>query len=50
MADLQARIEELWNRASELSPADVDASATVNEAIDLLDAATPEWPRSGRTA
>ncbi len=37
MADLQARIEELWNRASELSPGDVDASAAVDEAVGLLD-------------
>jgi 2,3,4,5-tetrahydropyridine-2-carboxylate N-succinyltransferase len=37
MADLQARIEELWNRASELSPGDADASAAVDEAIGQLD-------------
>src|SRR3984957_8254128 len=37
MADLQARIEELWNRASELSPGDVEASAAVDEAVGLLD-------------
>lgn len=37
MADLQSRIEELWTRASELGPADVDALAVVTEAIDLLD-------------
>ncbi len=37
MADLQSRIEELWERAAELSPADSDANATVTEAIDLLD-------------
>ena len=37
MADLQARIEELWNRASELSPGDVDAAAAVDEAVGLLD-------------
>ncbi|HEX3946621.1 MAG TPA: 2,3,4,5-tetrahydropyridine-2,6-dicarboxylate N-succinyltransferase [Acidimicrobiales bacterium] len=37
MADLQARIEELWERAGELSPADSEAAATVTEAVDLLD-------------
>jgi 2,3,4,5-tetrahydropyridine-2,6-dicarboxylate N-succinyltransferase len=37
MADLQAQIEELWERKGELSPKDADASATVNEAIELLD-------------
>jgi 2,3,4,5-tetrahydropyridine-2-carboxylate N-succinyltransferase len=37
MADLQAHIEELWTRASELGPQDTEALATVTEAIDLLD-------------
>ncbi len=37
MADLQAQIEELWERKGELSPKDTDASVIVNEAIDLLD-------------
>jgi 2,3,4,5-tetrahydropyridine-2,6-dicarboxylate N-succinyltransferase len=37
MADLQARIEELWNRAGELSPGDADASAAVDEAVGQLD-------------
>ncbi len=37
MADLQAGIEELWERRSELSPADSDAAELVEEAIDLLD-------------
>ncbi len=37
MADLQARIEELWERRSELSPKDTDAASVVAEAIDLLD-------------
>ena len=37
MADLRAQIEELWQRASELGPADTDALAVVSEAIDLLD-------------
>jgi 2,3,4,5-tetrahydropyridine-2,6-dicarboxylate N-succinyltransferase len=37
MADLQASIEELWERRDELSPADADAAALVEEAIELLD-------------
>ena len=37
MADLQASIEELWERRSELSPADGDAATVVEEAIGLLD-------------
>ena len=37
MADLQASIEELWERRAELSPADTDAAALVEEAIELLD-------------
>lgn len=37
MAELQAQIEELWNRASQLSPSDTDALKVVSEAIDLLD-------------
>jgi 2,3,4,5-tetrahydropyridine-2-carboxylate N-succinyltransferase len=37
MADLQAQIEELWSRSSELGPRDTEALATVSEAIDLLD-------------
>jgi 2,3,4,5-tetrahydropyridine-2,6-dicarboxylate N-succinyltransferase len=37
MADLQAQIEALWERASELTPADTDALAVVTEAVDLLD-------------
>ena len=37
MADLQAQIEALWARASELTPADGDALAVVTEAVDLLD-------------
>ena len=36
MADLQASIEELWERRGELSPADTDAAKLVEEAIDLL--------------
>jgi 2,3,4,5-tetrahydropyridine-2-carboxylate N-succinyltransferase len=37
MADLKASIEALWARRSELSPADTDAAAVVDEAIELLD-------------
>jgi 2,3,4,5-tetrahydropyridine-2,6-dicarboxylate N-succinyltransferase len=37
MADLQSQIEELWSRASELGPSDLDALAVVSQAIDLLD-------------
>ena len=37
MADLQARIEELWERRAELSPQDGDAAQVVEEAIELLD-------------
>ncbi len=37
MADLQASIEELWERRDELSPADKDAATLVEEAIELLD-------------
>ena len=37
MADLQARIEELWANAAELRPGDAEALATVTEAVDLLD-------------
>ena len=37
MSDLQQRIEALWERRDELSPDDLDATATVHEAIDQLD-------------
>jgi 2,3,4,5-tetrahydropyridine-2-carboxylate N-succinyltransferase len=37
MADLQAQIEELWERRDDLSPAETDAARIVEEAIDLLD-------------
>ena len=37
MADLQASMEELWERRGELSPADLDAAALVTEAVELLD-------------
>jgi len=38
MADLRARIEELWARAPELTPQDTDALQVVTEVIELLDA------------
>ena len=37
MADLQASIDELWERRGELSPKDTDAAKVVEEAIGLLD-------------
>ena len=37
MADLQASIEELWERKGELTPKDADAGRIVDEAIELLD-------------
>ncbi|MBV9412889.1 MAG: 2,3,4,5-tetrahydropyridine-2,6-dicarboxylate N-succinyltransferase, partial [Acidimicrobiia bacterium] len=37
MADLQAQVEELWERRGELAVADGDALPVVREAIDLLD-------------
>ncbi len=37
MADLQASIDELWERRAELSPNDGEARSIVQEAIELLD-------------
>ena len=37
MADLEARIIELWDQRESLAPGDADAFAVVREAIDLLD-------------
>ena len=37
MADLQSRIEELWDRRAGLTAGDAEAYATVSEAIDALD-------------
>jgi 2,3,4,5-tetrahydropyridine-2,6-dicarboxylate N-succinyltransferase len=37
MADLQAQIDELWQRKNELEPGDKDARRIAREAIDLLD-------------
>ena len=52
MADLAAQIEELWARASDLTPADRDAADAVDEAIGLLDrgeARVAELGKDGRT-
>ncbi|MEJ5255222.1 MAG: 2,3,4,5-tetrahydropyridine-2,6-dicarboxylate N-succinyltransferase [Acidimicrobiales bacterium] len=38
MADLQVRIEELWEHRDELAPDDVDANQAIFEAIAMLDA------------
>jgi 2,3,4,5-tetrahydropyridine-2-carboxylate N-succinyltransferase len=37
MVALQARIEELWERAGDLTPSDAEAVQTVDEVIELLD-------------
>jgi 2,3,4,5-tetrahydropyridine-2,6-dicarboxylate N-succinyltransferase len=37
MADLRARVGELWRRRDEIDPKDTDAAAVIREAIDLLD-------------
>jgi 2,3,4,5-tetrahydropyridine-2-carboxylate N-succinyltransferase len=37
VADLQATIEDLWERRADLGPGDDDARRAVEEAIDLLD-------------
>jgi 2,3,4,5-tetrahydropyridine-2-carboxylate N-succinyltransferase len=37
MADIAARIDELWDRRQELRPGDGDADAVVTAAVDLLD-------------
>jgi 2,3,4,5-tetrahydropyridine-2-carboxylate N-succinyltransferase len=37
MADLRARVDDLWRRRAEIEPGDTDAAAVVHEAIDLLD-------------
>jgi 2,3,4,5-tetrahydropyridine-2-carboxylate N-succinyltransferase len=37
MADIAARIDDLWEQRSELRSEDAEAAATVEEAIDLLD-------------
>jgi 2,3,4,5-tetrahydropyridine-2,6-dicarboxylate N-succinyltransferase len=50
MADLQATIEDLWERRAELSPDDEDARRCVVEAVTLLDsgdARVAEWGADG---
>jgi 2,3,4,5-tetrahydropyridine-2-carboxylate N-succinyltransferase len=47
MADLQANIEELWEHRSELSPKDIEAAATVEEAIGLLDSGQARVAEAG---
>ena len=47
MADLQASIEELWERRSELSPKDTDAAQVVEEAIELLDSGEARVAEAG---
>ncbi len=37
MADIRARVAELWERREELTPRDDEASAAVREAVELLD-------------
>ena len=37
MADLEARIDDLWDHRDELAPGDEDATAAVLEAVTLLD-------------
>jgi len=37
MGDLQASIEEIWERSDEFDPSDPDIAGAVNEAIGLLD-------------
>ncbi len=50
MADLQATIEDLWSRRTELAPDDADANRAIFEAITLLDtgaARVAEWAADG---
>ena len=47
MADLQASIEELWERRGELSPKDTDAARLVEEAIALLDSGEARVAETG---
>lgn len=37
MNDIKAQIEDLWERREDLSPADTDAKAVIDAAIDLVD-------------
>ena len=47
MADLQAQIEELWERRESLTAGDADAFAVVKEAIDLLDSGEARVAETG---
>ena len=47
MADLQANIEELWERKGELSPKDTDAARLVEEAVELLDSGQARVAEAG---
>jgi 2,3,4,5-tetrahydropyridine-2-carboxylate N-succinyltransferase len=49
MADLQASIEELWERKGELSPADTDAAPWSRRPSTSSTRARPGWPRSTPT-
>ena len=48
MPTLPEKIDELWNRRDELSPADTDAKAAIREAIDLLDRGEARVAELGR--
>ena len=37
MADLAARIDDLWDHRDELAPGDAEADTSVTEAVELLD-------------
>ena len=50
MTSLEQTIDELWARADTLSPADTDARAAVEEAIDLLDRGEARVAEVDRTA
>ena len=51
MADLQATIEDIWDRRADLKPGDVDANQSIFDAIRLLDqgeARVAEWGDDGK--
>ncbi len=51
MADLQATIEDIWDRRADLKPDDVDANQSIFDAIRLLDqgeARVAEWGDDGQ--
>jgi 2,3,4,5-tetrahydropyridine-2-carboxylate N-succinyltransferase len=47
MADLPARIEELWERRGELSPKDTEAASVVEGVIELLDSGQARVAEAG---